>query len=258
MINFTDYDRITDTVMYINNYDESINKAFMTLEFTVLLSKPNKAKERKFFHSEILTTSKYIGTMESRSIRRNLTYFFSIKTKENFMGIALRPGNVATLLMLIEQKIFPWFFDPNNSVFSTNDNKAIVLGEHIEVYAPSDLTYLAFEARVINYQDGKFGQGIRLYLQKEFVDIDINKFMEFYYILKNTDMYSAACAMINYVKIPPYGIEVFNTGKGLGSAKYQDQSFIDTDWNNNTSSTGNYQRGTVNNFLNNSKSKRRE
>ena len=40
------------------------------------------------------------------------------------------------------------------------------------------------------------------------------------YFLK-ADMYSAACAMVNYVKIEPYGVEVFRPS-GLGGGHIDD------------------------------------
>ena len=47
--------------------------------------------------------------------------------------------------------------------------------------------------------------------------------MELVYILKNTDMINLAASMINYVKIPPYNVNLIenNNGSGFSSAAYK-------------------------------------
>ena len=79
--------------------------------------------------------------------------------------------------------------------------------------------------------------------QAEFVDMDIDKFIGFYYLLKNTDMYSAACNLINYVKTMPYGNNVFRMA-GLGGGdplpefEMNQESRIETKSNNEQKRNG--------------------
>jgi hypothetical protein len=46
-----------------------------------------------------------------------------------------------------------------------------------------------------------------MYINNEscYVDYNIDKFFEFYYYIKNTDMYGAAQNMLQFVKTKPYG-----------------------------------------------------
>ena len=83
---------------------------------------------------------------------------------------------------------------------------------------------MLFRKLVFTYEDGKYKEGIRIYLnsQDAFADLDIDRFMQFVNIIKCTDMYNAALTMINYVKIPPYGINIWRS-TGLGSGGYSNE-----------------------------------
>lgn len=215
---YMDYDKITDLLMFFSND--------ILLKFSVLLSKnvSKTNKSRKFFHSECIYSSKYMDTNESVSIIRNMNmYYFLIDIKNDFLGsIVLKPGDVEILKMLLDQRILPWFFG-NNKAFQIIDNK-LYLGEYGEsvMYTQDDYKYLGFTPIVITYEDGQSKQGIRINVnnQDTFADLDIDSFMTFVNIIKCTDMYNAACNLINYVKMPPYGINQFKS-VGLGSGGYR-------------------------------------
>ena len=70
--------------------------------------------------------------------------------------------------------------------------------------------------------DESVKEGIRMYINSDdtYVDYDINKFMEFFYYMMNTDMYNAAQNMIQYIKTQPYGTNL----KDLNSKKEDDDS----------------------------------
>ena len=75
----------------------------------------------------------------------------------------------------------------------------------------NERSYIKFTPVVITFEDtNSYKEGIRLELNSRdtCVDITIDKFLELVYILKNTDMINLAATMINYVKIPPYNINV--------------------------------------------------
>jgi len=215
---YTDYDKITDILMYLSSE--------ITLKFSVVLSKAVSKTDntRKFLHSECIYNSKYRNVNESLSIIRTMnTYYFLIDLKNDFLGsIVLRPGDVEILKMLLNQKVLPWFFG-NKTAFQIRDNK-LYLGEYsgTVMFAQSDYKYLGFTPMVITYEDGRSKQGIRVNInnQDTFADLDIDTFMTFVNIIKCTDMYNAACNLVNYVKMPPYGINQFKSA-GLGSGGYR-------------------------------------
>lgn len=222
---YTDYDKITDTIMFFSSD--------ISLKFSVVLSKNASKidKTRKHMHSECVYSSKYIGTDEAVSISRSMnTYYFLIDIRNDFLGsILLRPGDIEILKMLLDQKILPWFFG-NNIAFQIKDNK-LYLAEYGEpvMFTQSDYKYLGFTPIVITYEDGQSKQGIRVNVnnQDTFADLDIDQFMNFVNIIKCTDMYNAACSLVNYVKIPPYGLNQFKMAGGLGSASRMNNNFLD-------------------------------
>lgn len=242
-INFSDYDRITDVLMYLSNE--------ITLNFTVTLSRKNKSGQRMFFQFETEYSSKYIGTDVARSIKRNMNFYFVIDNKTFFAGgFILKPQDVIILLKIIEDQIIPWYFGTKRIFSLTKDgSKLIIKGKfHPIYYTQSQDKYLRFDPFVYTYEDETCKEGIRMYLNSDsdWVDMDIDKFMGFYYILKNTDMYSAACSMTNYVKCPPYGVNVFRQA-GLGSGRVQDH------WND-AEPTNDNRKNKSNSFLDNARS----
>lgn len=239
MADFTDYNRITDILMYFTEV--------LTLNFTVSLSRKNKYGERQFFQYETEYGSDTSTGGNLRSIKRNMNFYFTIDNREVFAsGMMLRPQDVEILLMLIEKKILPWFFGgPNEYAFQIKDNK-LLLREFEEVYyTQSDSKYLKFEPIVYSFEDGTFTQGVQMTLASgDVAPMNIDKFMGFYHLLK-TDMYSAACNMVAYVKMPPYGVNEYKVG-GLGTGKPPK----DTVW-----SQSNYNGKGTNSFLQNAKKK---
>jgi hypothetical protein len=140
-------------------------------------------------------------------------------------GFILRIQDIETLKMVFDQQILPWFFGQNRIFQISKDKKRLIItGDFNPVnYAQSEYKYISFVPIVYEYEDGTFKEGVRIYLnnQSEFADLDIDKFLGFVGILKNTDMYSVACNMINYAKQEPHGINIYSQ-TGLGGGYVQD------------------------------------
>lgn len=245
-IKFTDYDRITDILMYLSNT--------ITLNFNVVLSRKDKFGKRSHFHYETEYQSKYNGVNIGRGIKRNMNFYFTLDNKNDFAnGFIIRPQDVMLLNMIIDQQILPWFFGQKRIFSITKDGeRLIVKGEFEPInYTQSEYKYISFVPIVYNYEDGTFKEGIRIYVnsQSEYADLDIDRFMGFVYILKNTDMYSVACSMVTYVKQAPHGTNIFSM-TGLGGGYIQDN------WNESEDvSNNNRNNNKGNNFLNTAKKK---
>lgn len=203
---FEDYDRVVDTLLYLS---DNITFSFIT----VMSSKVNGV--RRFFHSETYATN--------NSIKRNMRFYFSLDDKTSFgEGIVLRPGDVQILTMLLENKVFPWYFS-EESIFKIIDDRLAIIG-HFEKadFIQSEYKYLSFVPIVYQFKDDQYKQGIRMYInhQEDYIDMDIDRFMNFYGILKNTDMYAAACNAVTYAKTGGNGINVWESDapkRGLGA-----------------------------------------
>lgn len=241
---FSDYSRISDTLMFL---DKNIMLTFVTS-----LSKSKAGSNKQFFHSE----NKYNGQW---SIKRQMSFYFCLSESKNFTNsIVLRPQDVALFLLSFEKQVLPWYVG-NKRIFSIIDSKLAIKGEYKDfLYTQSDYVYIKICPIVYTYEDGQSKEGARLYLNADDVysDMDLDKLMGFYYLLKNTDMYTVASTMANYVKTPPYGVNVYNPS-GLGSMT--DQARIDV-WSDDPSEdqkhvTKNTSKNR-NEFLNNLKVKK--
>jgi hypothetical protein len=226
-IRFEDYNRITDVLMYLNDN--------MTLNFTVTLTRSVNG-ERRFFQFETVSGADKYGS-ELRNVKRIMNFYFVIDCKDDFTGgVVLRAQDVELLTRLIEQRILPWFFgDKTESAFQFIDNNLALKTYEPVTYAQSENKYIVFEP-IIYSDEEKSTRGIRITLQSgRSADLEIDKFMGLLHILKS-DMYSAACNMVSYVKTEPYGVNTFKmSGLGAppasmienGAGTFHSNSFLD-------------------------------
>lgn len=223
-IQFTDYDKITDTIMYLSQY--------ITLNFCVNLTRKNKATKKVIsFHSEYSYDSDYMNK-KCYSIKRGFSAFFILNDSRDYNNsFIIRPQDIVLLQMVMQNNIIPWFIGPKRIFGLDSDNKIIIKGKYTPVDFPiSDYKYLSFMPIVIEYEDNATKEGIRIIINDKFnyIDIDINKFMEFYYYICNTDIYCAATNLLNYVKIPPYGLNMIDMNS---SNNYNNENNFD-EWDN--------------------------
>ena len=223
-VSYTDYDKITDTIIYLSD--------LLSLKFSVVLAKnaSRNDKTRKHMHSEFVYPSKYIGTDYSRSLLRTMNlFYFVIDIKNDFAGsIVLSPGDIEMLKIFMDQKVIPWYFG-QNPAFQIKDGM-LYLSEYGEpaIYTQSAYKYIGFEPIVLVDENKECEQGLRLFVNNRdtICDLDMETFMKFVNIIKNTDMYGAACSLVNYVKCPPYGLNEFKNS-GLGSGGAYRNSYLD-------------------------------
>ena len=245
-IEFDDYDKITDLLLYLSDN--------ITLSFTVNLSRKGKTGERIFFQYETESKSKYIGSNFNRAIKRSMTFYFSIDNKKNFdQGLILRPQDVYLLVTIIDKRVLQWFFG-SKRIFSIIDNRLVIKGNYEPInYTQTEYKYISFIPIVYTYDNNIYKEGVRIYInsQYEYADLDIDKFLGFFYILKNTDMYSVACSMVNYVKAPPHGLNIFSS-VGLGGGHIEDP------WPTKNEYKQDHGKPKSNTFLNNAKKKGEE
>ena len=244
-IDFTEYDRITDTLMYLSDN--------ISLGFTVGFSRKSKTGDRVFYHYETQYGSDKYGSA-LRSIKRQLSYAFTIDCKDDFMsGMMFKPQDIELLVRIIDQKVFPWFFGNEKQIaFKTKEGKYI-----LKQFEP--VSYVQQNGRWISFQPAIYvdpiseleSMGIRteLYSQYSWI-LPMDKFMGFYNIIARSDMYNIACTLCNYVKMQPYGVNVYSN-KGLGATPNGNNNNVDDAWKDTK------EKFAKNSFLNDSGSKRK-
>lgn len=210
-ISFLDYDKITDTIMF---FDQCT-----TFNFCVSLSRKNKNNNIVPFHSEYKYGNEYLGK-ESYSIKRNIDCYFVINDIKDYNNsVIIRPGDIIMLKMLINDLIIPWFVGTKRLFHFDNNKRLILKGKYSRAEFPvSDYKYIAFTPIIIEYEDGTQKEGVRMELNAKdhYVDMNINKFFEFYYFVTETNMYNAATNMINYVVSVPHNVNLYDMTRDHG------------------------------------------
>ena len=212
-MNYTDFDKITDTIIFF----DSIH----TLDFCTRLSGKDKNGYRRFYEFEMqYQSNQYTGTSVGNSIKRSMNFYYIINNKTLFTGsIMLKVNDVYVLHNILSDRVMPWFFS-NDRIFTEKSNRLVINGTYNPVEYIKDLqNWLRFEPIVMSYEDGTYKEGVRMTINSndDFVDMNIDKFLEFFAILNYQTMYIQAQAQCNYAKMNPHGINTFVAGGGLGS-----------------------------------------
>lgn len=250
MVNYCDYDRIADTILFLDNIH--------TLEFVTRLATKDKNGYRRFFEYETeYSSNQFIGIDKGRSIKRSFMFYYCIQNRNQFeSSIILVPNDVFILKTLLKTKAIPWFFGENR-IYKEKDNNLIITGNFDPIYYIKDQNhFISFEPITIKYEDETFKEGVRLTLPgNDYVDITLDKFLAFYTLLNAENMYNQSLNQVNYVKTAPYETNKFAMTVGLGSrgSKSEEPIVMDPDFNHLNNKT-NFGKGT-NSFLDNAKKK---
>lgn len=212
-INYTDFDKISDTILFFDNIH--------TLEFCTRLSGKDKNGYRKFYEFESqYQSNQYLGTDIGRTVKRTMNFYYIISNKTEFTAsIILRTGDVYILNNILKNTALPWFFG-STRIFSEKNNRLIIKGTFQPIEYIKDLqSWLKFEPIVIQYEDNSYKEGIRMFIcsNDDFVDMSIDKFLEFFSYLNYDNMYLQSEAQCNYIKTAPYLANNIVMGGGLGS-----------------------------------------
>lgn len=204
-IQFIDFDKISDTIMFLSND--------MTLSICLPLNTKAKDGKIKNFHSEYKYYSNQLNK-ESYSIKRTIQPYFSINDLKDFKnGIMLKINDVWMFKMLVDNRIMPWFVGQNRIFFFDNNKRLQIKGKYdIQELRLNDYSYLAFAPIVIRFEDGSDKEGVRMIVNSKdrYVDLTIDSFISFYCLLTKTDLYNAGANLANYVKTAPYDCGLYN------------------------------------------------
>jgi len=249
-MNYTDFDKITDTIIYFDNIH--------TLDFCTRLSGKDKNGYRRFYEFEIqYNSNQYLGTDIGNSIKRTMSFYYIINNKTMFTSsILLRINDVYILHNIIKDRILPWFFS-SNRIFAEKNNRLVINGTFKPVEYIKDLqNWLRFEPIVMEYEDNTYKEGIRMTIctNDDYVDMNIDKFLEFFAILNYQTMYLQSEAQCNYAKMNPHGLNIFTTSGGLGSGGLGGERIVEQKYGYEP--TNNKEKSIKNSFLENAKKKK--
>ena len=236
MARFIEYDRVTDKLIWLS--------PTMSLNFVVSLASKDKQGKRRSFYFETEYPSQYTGTTTGRAIKRNINYYFTIETQDFGNSLVLRPRDVYFLGCSIKDSVLPWFFG-DKRIFEIKDNRLIISRKFSPlVYQPDEYRYLSLTPVSLETESG-FKEGIRLECNGEYCDVDIDKFMDVYYTITKTDIYTAACELINFAAVEPHGENIYKP-IGLGGGRSPEE-----DWKNEDIAKNATGKQSGNKFLDN-------
>lgn len=240
-IHFIDYNKISDSLMWFDSTH--------VLKFCVVLQKKDKKGDIVPFHKEFSFMNKSNNT-EQLTIVRDYSFYYiieDIKNKGNFTAnntsILLHANDVELLRILLERNLYPWFLPPTrDKIFGKdNMNRLIVKGNQKVQFPVTNRSYLEFRPTIIEYENtDEQKEGVRLIMNDidNFIDISIDKFMEFGNYIIHTDMINAAMNMLTYVKLRPYGTNLFDFNQQNTTTNY-----IATPNNNRPNYSNNNKKG---------------
>lgn len=224
-----DYDKISDDLCILG---------FNTvLRFNVILSKASQDGKRYHFHHEYeYNTNKYIDKKSLITIRRQFDFYISIENlRQNEFGqkefIMIR---IQDILYVREQlkKATEWFRSTEfANLYGMKGNTTILLRtvEPIHILGLASDKYLSLEPCVISYEEGKSISGIRIYLSSKnnFIDMTVDKFMGFVYLIESINMYESAQLLLNYLQRPEYGTNLYSFESVRNGEITEEEGYID-------------------------------
>lgn len=195
-----DYDRISDTVFWLNKD--------WVVKFVVRLNRYTENRGKENYHKEFGYSAKNGFAV---SINRDFDYFLQIESvrKDNngFKDQIQITQNDIYFLQFKLNKASKWFTGAK-SIFAKSSNGAMVptktYSEKIDI---SFGKYIEIEPAVVKYDNGNYITGVRFYMNSDAVNffIDVNKFLSFNYFISNFNMYLAAQGLLSYLGRPENG-----------------------------------------------------
>ena len=207
-----EYEKLVDDLFYAGDY---------VLKFCVDLGRKDKDNKRVHFHKEYrYETNKYINCNKLVTLRRSFDFYLTLERYKNNDSyekhyIQIRAQNMIPLKMILDEAQ-KWFYDKDYvNLFGRDTDGRIHIMQNLASRLPIELpmgNFLVLEPIVFtNYNTDEDERGVRMTLGKgdKYIDMSINKFLEFKYLIENLNMYESAQILINYIPQIPCGTNTF-------------------------------------------------
>lgn len=201
---FIYYDNISDTIHWLDKNT--------SVKFNVKLSRKDEDGNRVHFHNEYKYESQYTNTQYGYSIKRQYDSYLTIENKNNNVYIQIRMQNIILLRLVLADVVKILM---NDKKYWTYIDKRLATKGPIKPITYNGLPmnkWLSFEPIPIVFEDeSKKGVRITLSDKEKYIDVSMDAFLAFTYIIDSIDMLSLAATMINY--IPNH--EVYNVNSSF-------------------------------------------
>lgn len=226
MVQYADYDKIVDTVMFLNNG--------YILKFYVDLYRKNSKRGRVPFHGEIGYDN---GDGFRVNINRDFNFYLSIESiMRSDIGekvqVRIYQNDMYFLIEKLKQ-VMLWFTDKKfNKLFVKHNGKIIMPDrpESIIVNVSFD-RYIEFEPGVSMFA-GEEITGVKVYLSNDNAGffLTTRDLFAFYYVISNFNMFLSAQSMLAYFGKPEMGVNYFGIN-GAGETEQIHRSPINLSFN---------------------------
>lgn len=195
------YDRLSDDLLYLGNST--------LLRFNVTLARVNSKDGTKVsYHKEYKYPSdKYIDADFAMTMRRSFDYYLSIeKVDAKESSVMIRVQDIILLRMRLKE-VASWFSNGTFDIIK-GDIKIVKRPTPVMIEGLAGNKMIMFEPVVIVWDNtNEQQQGVRMTLSESstYVDISINNFFGFMYLIDTIDMYGAAQNLVNYLGRPALG-----------------------------------------------------
>lgn len=222
---FIVYDNISDKIYWLGKD--------VTLSFVVKLSKKDDDGNRMHFHNEYIYDSKYINTQYGVSIKRQYDFYLAIESNQMDVFVQIRMQNIIILRSILSDMVK---ILTNDKYWLYKDGKYNLKGG-IKPLVHNGLPmnkWLSFQPISIINMNEEPKKGVRITLSDDskFVDVTMDQFLGFVYIINSIDMLGYAATLVNYIP----NKEIYNTNSkyipssncGTNNSPIQTQTGIPT------------------------------
>lgn len=192
-MNLIEYDSISDKLMWFNNE--------FFLAFTVKLARKDREGNRSYFHREYSYPSQYPGVENAVSIKRYYDYFLSIESlRDKYVYIQIRVNDMIMLKSILSNIVNRLLDD---SQWVIKNERLHLKGSAQPLVLPNLVMnkWISFECTPLLDLSDSWSKGVRIGLsdQSRYIDVNIDQFMGFVYIIDSFNMVQQSAIMINYL-----------------------------------------------------------
>ena len=214
LVTWKQYSKVSDEVFSSNNISVKMN---VNLYRDIPLVTDSSKKRRKMFHTEFSYKDK--EGSDVYSIHRSFDFYLSIENTtrlettgyKEFIRIGLTEIDNFRLEFA---NVFRWIHDPD--LFVTDSNGKLYLNKNEKPIfiggLPPKNKFIAIEPAVGDSDSGFKAMKIVLNSQSNVVMMPLSKFMGFYHVLMNINLYNAAQNIVNYFGRPSFGSNLYTIG----------------------------------------------
>ena len=200
---FFDYEKLSDDLLFLGNN--------VVLRLNVSLAKvnnKNNERERVSAHKEFLyPSSKYVDADRLITLRRSFGFYLTLEKLDiKDATVMIRVQDILLLRAKVNEALM-WF---DNGTFGIKNKNLYIIRKPVPIIVSGfpESKSIKFEPIVIQWDETQLQQqGIRMTFGFEdaYVDIPIDKFYGFVYVLNSINMFESAQLLLNYLGRPEYG-----------------------------------------------------